>query len=120
MELQSLKDSKGNFSAFNVFDFIFLTGDLNFRITQKEVVIKQMIDKGEFNDLLKRDELYNLKLYHDQLKLYYEHDVGFKPSYKFKPKSSPLVYETSKDRMPSYCDRILYKPSKNIWSNRYD
>ena len=98
----SLKDSEGKVSAFEVFDFVFLSGDLNFRITQKEVVIKNMISKGEYDNLIKIDELHNLRLYNNDLKNYNEHEINFRPSYKYVPRSSPLEYETSKNRMPSY------------------
>ena len=119
-EFEALKDSEGKVSAFEVFDFVFLSGDLNFRITQKEVVIKNMISKGEYDNLIKIDELHNLRLYNNDLKNYNEHEINFRPSYKYVPRSSPLEYETSKNRMPSYWDRILYKPSGEIFWSRYD
>lgn len=101
-ERAEFKDKKGNASSFDIFDYLFLSGDLNFRIKQQEQTLMKYIKDENYNELSKFDELINLRVYNDDLKKYKEHPINFRPSYKLKPKSVPLSYETSKGRLPSY------------------
>ncbi len=39
-----------------------------------------------------------------------EADITFAPTYKFKINTN--IYDTSRNRLPSWCDRILYKIMK--------
>lgn len=78
-----------------------------------------MIRAEKFEDLSRFDELINLRIYHDDLKKYSESVITFRPSYKIKPRSSPIEYEFSKGRLPSYCDRILYKANIDLHCLNY-
>jgi len=62
----------------------------------------KMIEGEQYEDLSKFDELINLKIYNEDLKKYDEYPINFCPSYKIKPRSDPMTYETSKGRLPSY------------------
>lgn len=119
-ETAELNSAFGKPIAFDLFDYLFISGDLNFRIKQQEKTLQKMIEDLNYPDLAKFDELINLRLYNDDLKKYKEFPIRFQPSYKIKPRSSPIEYEYSKGRLPSYWDRILYKPNPDISWSLYD
>ena len=94
-------------------DIIFVFGDLNYRLnydisnkTDYNKVL-QLIKIGFIDQLLENDQLMNeIKLgrvFND----FKEDKITFVPTFKYKPNSKNN--EFSKKRIPSYCDRILWK-----------
>ena len=97
-------------------DFWFIFGDLNFRLDD---VAKEYIHdciKGKCLELVKS---YDQFLRNKELisPLITEGKITFFPTYKFVEKSR--MYDIS-ERIPSYCDRILFKKDDNIRQLFYD
>ncbi|KRX38806.1 Inositol polyphosphate 5-phosphatase K [Trichinella murrelli] len=90
-----------------VIGFVFWFGDLNFRVdglTKEEV--KRHLDNKNYSELLKYDQLNECKSENAALKEFNEAQIEFAPTYKFKPGEKN---ERNFSRMPSYCDRILWR-----------
>lgn len=109
------------------FDSVFWLGDLNFRIDKGrhtvEDVVKAIVeqDHPNFEDLLRTDELLNCLLHEKVFQGYQEGRINFKPTYKFDLETDN--YDTSsKFRIPSYTDRILFhcKKKHDISCTHYD
>lgn len=107
---------------------VFFLGDLNFRINafSREQVL-QRIEAGAFDQLLAEDDLFLAFNRFEALRklpaenrfqdLFFRHfqegKICFKPTYKYDIRSN--VYDTSrKQRVPAYCDRILWKRNSNL------
>lgn len=95
-------------------DYIFWMGDLNCRLENisKDEAVK-LIEKNEFEKLLKLDQLKKAQKEGLMLVDFKEGPINFKPTYKFDKDTD--VYDTSdKQRVPAWCDRILYKAHADI------
>jgi len=90
------------------FDFVFWSGDFNYRVNQtKENAIK-LLKENNYDVLLKDDQLgIEMKqnvLYQDLV----EGEIKFSPTYKYEVGTHQFDSSTKK-RTPSWTDRILYK-----------
>ena len=97
-------------------DYWFIFGDLNFRLDD---VTKEYINdciKGKCLELIKSFDqfLSNKEMISP---LITEGNIAFFPTYKFVERSR--LYDIS-ERIPSYCDRILFKKNDNIHQLFYD
>lgn len=112
---------------------VILLGDLNFRIntmTRQEVMDR--IRKGDINNLLDQDNLVVTfdqmsktkkcleNKYQDMLfKQFQEGVITFMPTYKYDLRSNE--YDTSKkQRVPAFCDRIMWKRNPSIQQLYYN
>ncbi|WCJ33678.1 Type I inositol polyphosphate 5-phosphatase 5 [Euphorbia peplus] len=94
-------------------DRVILFGDLNYRISLPEATIRQLVEKEEWDALLKNDQLI-LELMNGQaFESWHEESIKFAPTYKYWPNSN--VYfgciqgkKTEKRRAPAWCDRIIW------------
>ena len=88
------------------FDCVFWSGDLNFRLEQtRQVVIREVRDGVSVLDF---DQLNYLRAEGLIFRGYREEEIRFPPTYKYD--SGTNKFDTSsKQRTPSYTDRILYK-----------
>ncbi|XP_046461958.1 inositol polyphosphate 5-phosphatase E-like [Daphnia pulex] len=105
------------------YDYVFLCGDLNFRINKSREDVLDFVSKtwGETSAVDFRPELTKL-LEADQLKLslannrilrtFSEAEITFAPTYKYIPGTEN--FDEAKQRVPSYTDRILWKERKGI------
>ncbi|KAL5102911.1 Inositol polyphosphate 5-phosphatase OCRL [Taenia crassiceps] len=92
----------------NDHDQIFLFGDLNYRLTGLDVNESlAAISRKDFGFLVKFDELSQQKAQKRVLQGFLEGKITFPPTYKFDLISNS--YYIADGRMPSYCDRILWK-----------
>ena len=92
------------------FDVAFWCGDLNFRIEQtREVVIRDIQDGLS---VLEFDQLNFLRSEGLVFSGYVEDPIRFVPTYKYDPGSNNFD-TSSKQRVPAYTDRILYKSHKS-------
>jgi len=91
-------------------DVVVLMGDLNYRlaITDKSIV-EQIIEKKDWSLLLANDQLLQERSKGNILNDYREALINFPPTFKFEVGTNH--YETKKGRVPSWCDRILWKSS---------
>eukprot|EP00792_Barthelona_sp_PAP020_P005455 TRINITY_DN2655_c0_g1_i1.p1 TRINITY_DN2655_c0_g1~~TRINITY_DN2655_c0_g1_i1.p1 ORF type:complete len:847 (-),score=186.55 TRINITY_DN2655_c0_g1_i1:92-2632(-) len=113
-------------SLLDSFDYTFFIGDLNYRIDCPIVQVYKNIIKKNIDQLVEHDQLLNQSTDDCILRRYFtEEKITFFPTYKFTPGTSnyhPISDE--KQRIPSYCDRILYhtraKSTNNLISCKYD
>ncbi|XP_014255150.1 inositol polyphosphate 5-phosphatase E isoform X2 [Cimex lectularius] len=98
------------------FDYVFWSGDLNFRLTRpREEVIDWVSQKtfplSEPAQCTPGDQLTDSIVDGSILKGFEEGPLTFAPTYKYDPGS--MNFDTSnKQRVPSYTDRILYKTKR--------
>jgi hypothetical protein len=104
------------------FDCAILVGDLNYRITGNSDIIRRFVGEGERWMLMKRDELMHEMSNGNTAIGYKEGTISFPPTYKLKGSNY------SKNRIPSWTDRIIFKDKSktliqesygSIVSNRY-
>ncbi|CAG0878832.1 unnamed protein product [Darwinula stevensoni] len=89
---------------------IYWLGDLNYRLED--------VDYGDALDMIKQ-RAYEKLLVHDQLKQqqnlqrafqgFQEGEIKFQPSYKYDPNTEETWATGERQRVPSWCDRILWK-----------
>lgn len=90
------------------FDYLFFLGDLNYRIALPYEEVIDMCKKNKVSELLANDQLKNIQQKDKRIGDLKEPEILFLPTYKFDKNSD--VYDTSsKKRIPSYTDRILYR-----------
>lgn len=114
--------------TLNSHDIIFFCGDFNYRIDIERNQLKELIKNGEFDEILKEDQLlvsnpnsfltskflyrpnYLQKQYEqgNVFRNYVEGDIEFAPTYKYDLFSDD--YDTSeKARAPAWTDRVLWR-----------
>ena len=102
-------------------DYAIMGGDLNFRITLPKLQVEQAINQKQLSYLLEFDSLRKSQKENSELQIWNEGQIGFQPTYKYDLSSD--LYDTSpKQRIPSWCDRILFysKESEKIKNLIYD
>ncbi|KDO33046.1 hypothetical protein SPRG_01861 [Saprolegnia parasitica CBS 223.65] len=91
----------------DVFDRVFWSGDLNYRIDGTRRMIDTLLARDMHNVLLANDQLTKERDAQRVFQRFHEGPLHFRPTYKFDKGSD--VYDTSaKQRIPSWTDRILY------------
>lgn len=98
-------------------DFWFIIGDLNFRIDMDNEQVRALIKRGDFERLASYDQLNKIRLEDKDFYCIDEGKINFPPTYKYNIGTSE--YETKKNRVPSWCDRIIYKKSEGIHLQSY-
>lgn len=98
-------------------DFVFIFGDLNYRINGNRQIMDLLLKQKMFEVMLANDQLCINKEYGIVFKGFTEGKIHFKPSYKFDVGRD--TYDTSnKRRIPSWTDRILYKTNENLSNSK--
>ena len=106
---------------------VFFFGDLNYRLVElTNMQVKEICSRKDYERLKPFDELITAFKRHgrannneDQDELQYqfyrdftEGHINFAPTYKYDKRSQ--IYDTSKkQRVPAWCDRILWKIADN-------
>jgi len=87
-------------------DIVFWYGDLNYRVdvVSREDMVHHIKQKN-LNRLLEYDQLIAEKSSGRVFSNFFEGEIRFEPTYKFKPGTSTRV----SDRVPGWCDRILWR-----------
>lgn len=89
-------------------DYVFWSGDLNYRIQLGNEEVRSAIKEGKHLDLLGHDQLHQEKQAGHAFIGFHEADITFPPTYKFDPETD--IYDTSqKNRVPAWCDRVLWR-----------
>mmetsp|Transcript_3819 Transcript_3819/g.2842 ORF Transcript_3819/g.2842 Transcript_3819/m.2842 type:complete len:173 (-) Transcript_3819:420-938(-) len=100
---------------------VFIFGDLNYRINQPNEVVRPACEKKQYQGLKESDELMvafkqfknSVDPQHYLYKEYTEGEINFPPTYKYDRNSN--IYDTSKkNRVPSWCDRILWRENAKV------
>ena len=99
-------------------EYWFILGDLNFRIDLDNEQVRNLIKSKEYEKLASYDQLNKLKIEDSNFYSIDEGKISFPPTYKYNIGSSE--YETKKNRVPSWCDRIVFKRNKSILQLDYD
>ncbi|XP_048582468.1 inositol polyphosphate 5-phosphatase K [Nematostella vectensis] len=95
-------------------DYIFWSGDFNFRINESIENIKGACSRQEYASLWQHDQLLQSKDAKLSFIDFKEGPLVFKPTYKYNPGSSDWDTESGKYRKPAWTDRVLWreKPEK--------
>ncbi|GIY82478.1 inositol polyphosphate 5-phosphatase E [Caerostris darwini] len=94
------------------FDCVFWCGDLNFRVERDRPSVLTFVEarKPSCSFLVKRDQLHCAMTKGLAFKGFEEGIIRFIPSYKFDVGTT--TFSSSKLRVPSYTDRILYRSNE--------
>ena len=95
--------------SFKDFDIWFIFGDLNFRINYDYETAIEYCQNQIIHFLLDADQLSLSKKENKNLAVIDEGYIKFLPTYKYIKDNDNYVFEPGKIRVPSYCDRILFK-----------
>ena len=108
------------------FDAVFWCGDLNFRLEQTRPVVEREVAQkanstdgnggSNFTSVLDFDQLNYLRSEGLIFKGYKEDPIHFPPTFKYDPGTNEFD-TSSKQRVPSYTDRILYKSRRTTGHN---
>merc|ERR1739842_223607 len=93
-------------------DFVLFFGDLNYRLDYKMDEMDDvytMIEQKMYAQLLALDQLKCQKVHGNAFDGFEEFHINFAPTYKFKMGGHKYAYDKRKNRMPAWCDRILWK-----------
>ncbi|XP_014675560.1 PREDICTED: inositol polyphosphate 5-phosphatase K-like [Priapulus caudatus] len=86
-------------------DYVFMLGDLNFRIDDMGVdEIRKHIEQENYSKLLTYDQLNKCIAAEEAFEWFVEGPITFPPTYKFENETN--TYDTS--RRPAWCDRVLW------------
>lgn len=94
-------------------DFVFWFGDLNFRLSgdQSAWDIRNDVEQGKYEELLKMDQLVLLRETGNAFSLMEEMLPDFAPTFKFNEGTN----EYNLKRRPAWCDRILHRVQVNSY-----
>ncbi|MCL4122564.1 UNVERIFIED_CONTAM: hypothetical protein GTU68_036214 [Idotea baltica] len=100
---------RGPPAAIRDHDHVYFLGDMNYRLNLTNgAEIRKAADRGDYESLLKHDQLIDQQLkkrvFHD----FNEGKITFKPTYKYDLLSDDWD-SSEKARKPAWCDRILYR-----------
>lgn len=96
---------------FHRYEHVFVLGDLNYRIAppgsdldQRVKWVQERIDKHDWPALADADQLVRERHGGSVFANFEEAPIAFAPTFKFDPKTGRYA----QNRVPSYCDRILW------------
>lgn len=117
--IRGLKIGRKPLDVIHQFDHVFFCGDLNYRLDIPRDNVLELIKKGSFDILLKGDQLRREHTSGNVLNGFQEGNILFPPTYRYN--RGDRTYSSEKNRIPSWCDRILWKslPSNNITQTAY-
>lgn len=101
-------------------DILFWLGDFNYRVDMEGQLARIFIQHGQIDSVLSNDQMVIQK--NDgqgYLSKYSEAEITFAPSYSFDTGTDD--YDSSeKQRVPSWCDRIIWRNGDCVESKIYD
>ncbi|XP_050699163.1 phosphatidylinositol polyphosphate 5-phosphatase type IV-like isoform X6 [Eriocheir sinensis] len=105
------------------YDCVFWLGDLNFRLAVNRDHVFERLKQGgpdTYQHLLQWDQLSQARQKGEAFSEFEEGSISFPPTFKYDPGTDH--YDTSsKQRVPSYTDRILFKSKRgDITCSTYD
>eukprot|EP01080_Neovahlkampfia_damariscottae_P010168 gene10168-2588_t len=100
----------------NKHDIFVIIGDLNYRLNLTHEETISLIEKSNFEEMLKYDQLTLQKKESNILENFIEGNIHWKPTYKFDKISGE--YDT--ERIPAFTDRILFYNNNSIENVKYE
>ncbi|KAH3677628.1 hypothetical protein WICMUC_001731 [Wickerhamomyces mucosus] len=94
-------------------DNIIWLGDMNYRLNLENFQVRDLIESGSFEELIKHDQLTHEIQSKNSFIDYQEASVNFRPTYKYD-KGSNRYDSSEKLRTPSWTDRIIYKYNEGL------
>ncbi|CAB4015709.1 inositol polyphosphate 5-phosphatase OCRL-1 isoform X2 [Paramuricea clavata] len=92
-------------------DVVFWFGDLNYRIDLPNETVRNYIDTNQYHDLVEHDQLIAQMRNEKCFQKFKEGWIQFQPTYKYNPGTDD--WDSEKDRIPAWCDRVLWWTSGN-------
>ena len=101
-------------------DVLFWLGDFNYRVEMESQLARIFVQHGQIDSVLQNDQMMiQKKNGQEQLSKYSEAEIRFAPSYSFDTGTDN--YDSSeKQRVPSWCDRIIWRSGDRLNTNFYD
>jgi len=90
------------------FNHIFWCGDLNYRIELSRDDVINHVNENNLEELKKYDQLINERKEGRVFSNFVEGNINFTPTYKFDNHEPHTYYSESRNRVPAWCDRILW------------
>lgn len=103
---------------FKDHNIMFVFGDLNFRCDIDYQSCLNLIKAKNLPQLLQYDQFLKSKEVNFSLIDVEEGEIKFNPTFKYTINTQD--YDSKKKRVPSWCDRILFKKSKFAVQNLYE
>eukprot|EP00162_Nutomonas_longa_P009051 comp18996_c0_seq1/m.34986 comp18996_c0_seq1/g.34986 ORF comp18996_c0_seq1/g.34986 comp18996_c0_seq1/m.34986 type:complete len:548 (+) comp18996_c0_seq1:194-1837(+) len=118
--IEGLRCSISSFDATNLSHHTFWMGDLNYRIDVPRELTMGLIKQGDLATLYESDQLNIERRNHRVFVGFDEAPIHFNPTYKYE--RGNRVYTEEKQRIPSWCDRILWKslPESSVHCLTYE
>lgn len=105
--LHKLRDDQDVDLLSNAVHHTFWMGDLNYRIDLDRDHVLELIEERNWKELQEADQLLQERSAGRAFPGFLEGKTDFAPTYKYEHGSRK--YSSTKSRIPSYCDRILYR-----------
>eukprot|EP01129_Flabellula_baltica_P017220 TRINITY_DN947_c0_g2_i1.p1 TRINITY_DN947_c0_g2~~TRINITY_DN947_c0_g2_i1.p1 ORF type:complete len:457 (-),score=125.51 TRINITY_DN947_c0_g2_i1:492-1835(-) len=90
------------------FNHIFWCGDLNYRIEKTREEVIDIVNQGKHRELRKCDQLNIERKKQNVFVGFTEGKIRFRPTYKFDNHQPHDYYSEERNRVPAWCDRILW------------
>ncbi|GAB5363576.1 hypothetical protein AAMO2058_000895500 [Amorphochlora amoebiformis] len=103
-------------------DNVFFLGDLNYRLNlndDKLWMVYSGISRKDWEMLLEYDQLNQIRQTGKAFENFSEGVVEFAPTFKYSPGTNDYATGDGKNRMPAWCDRILFKGKEGRISQSY-
>lgn len=105
--LKGLEMGENHYSVDTQFHHVFWMGDLNYRIDLPRERVIELIEAKDWDTLKKSDQLI-AQIRNENVFMYWrEGNINFRPTYRFLRGTN--TYDDELGRVPSWCDRILFK-----------
>jgi len=90
------------------FHHVFWCGDLNYRIESTREDVIRVVNENKLEELHDLDQLNNERKSGRVFANFTEGPISFTPTYKFDNNQPHTYYSESKNRVPAWCDRLLW------------
>ena len=117
MVVKYVKGEKETFIPLLNHDIVIWMGDLNYRIDLDDATVRRSIPKKDFKKLYEADQLNKCRQENKVFQKFNEAEITFAPTFKVKIDNG----EYKDNRIPSWCDRILWKTERrhSVVSEKY-
>ena len=108
MEIKYVKGTNEIIVPLLEHDIVFWMGDLNYRIDMDDATVRRLVTKKDYKQLYENDQLKKCRKENKVFHKFNEAEINFAPTFKVKIDNG----EYKENRIPSWCDRILWKTER--------